>query len=295
MQRIGLIGPGKMGRGIARNLMKAGYPLLIHKRSIRGDDPVVQELRSLGATLNENLQDVCTTVEILMTCLPSSREVEEVLIGDRSLLHTAVTTVSVVLDFTTARPASTKHIYAELAKRNISVLDTPMTGGPQQAEEGALNLAIGGDRSVFIEIEPLLKCIAKNIVYCGPSGSGHTVKLLNNFLGMLNRCSSSAACLIAERAEIGREALLEFIRVSGGYSRGFESQLSMILEDDFSPRFTSALALKDMRYLQELFKEKKLIYPIIDDLVSLLAETSAGGFSDMDMGAVYLYLKGLKS
>jgi 3-hydroxyisobutyrate dehydrogenase-like beta-hydroxyacid dehydrogenase len=295
MQKVGLIGPGKMGRGIARNLMKAGYPLSVHKRSIREDDPVVQELRSQGAILSENLQDIYATVEVLMTCLPSSREVEEVLIRDESLLHAAETTVSVVLDFTTARPASTRHVYAELAKRNISVVDTPMTGGPEQAEEGALNLAVGGDRSVYIEMEPLLKCIAKNIVYCGPSGCGHTVKLLNNFLGMLNRCSASASCLIAERAGIGREDLLEFIRIGGGYSRGFESQLSMILEDDLSPRFTSALALKDMRYLQELFKEKRLIYPIIDDLVSLLAETSAGGFSDMDMGAVYLYLKERKS
>lgn len=289
-QTIGLIGAGRMGRGLAGSLLRAGYPLWIHRRRQPSEDPVGRELGSLGARLTSRMADLFTNAEVLLTCLPSSTEVEEVLVGAQGLLSCPDSTVRTVLDFTTARPESTRGLGERLAGRGIVLLDTPMAGGPQQAAEATLNLAVGGEEERFRQMRPVLQAVAKNIFYAGPSGSGNVLKLLNNFLGLLNRATTSAVSLVAERSGIDPATLLDFVRVSGGNSRAFEAQMALILTGNFPSRFALKLGLKDLRYNRELFDAQGLPFPILKDLEAVYSGAAEAGLSDEDVGAVYRFL-----
>ncbi|HUV06312.1 MAG TPA: NAD(P)-dependent oxidoreductase [Spirochaetia bacterium] len=290
MERIGLIGAGLMGTGIAKNLLKAGHSLLVHKRVIDESDQRIRELRKSGAELTAKPDQLFEEAELLLTCLPSSIEVEQILIGQGGLCGSSNPKVRTVVDFTTAKPSSSQKIEPELAKRGIGFLDAPMTGGPKQADEGALNLAIGGNRQTFERCEGIFKVIAKNIIYVGPSGSGNILKLANNFLGMLNRCSTSALCLLVEKMGVSRQKLHDFVSVSGGYSRGFESQVQSIAKG-FPLSFALKLSLKDIRYVQETFASQNMEYGILNDLASLYQGAADAGYGDRDNGTIYEYMK----
>ena len=291
MQRIGLIGAGRMGRGIAKNLRAAGYPLLIFKRSLADLDKRLEELREGGAELTDDLQEVFGYAEVLMTCLPSSVEVEEVMLGPKGLIHAEGASVHTVVDFTTARPASTRRIEARMKTRGIVFIDSPMTGGPVQAEAAELHVAVGGDRNVFDGLQGLFGTLAKDIIYAGPPGSGNCLKLFNNFLGLLHRGATSFLCHLAEKMDIPREKLYEFVSVSGGYSRAFETQMKWIMDDEHPLRFALALGLKDMRYTQEVAAAEGEKLAILDDWIDWLARAADAGYADKDVGSVYLHLK----
>ena len=288
---IGLIGAGLMGRGIAENLRKAGYPLIIHKRNMSDLDERLVTLRDEGAELTEDLGELFGNVDILMTCLPSSVEVEEVIVGPKGLMSHNDTPVRTVIDFTTAKPSSTRQIVPQLAERGIVFLDSPMTGGPVQAQAGELHIAVGGDKTAFDGLQDVLGSIAQDIVYAGPPGSGDCLKLFNNFLGLLHRGVTSFLCHLAEKMDIPKEKLYDFVSVSGGYSRGFDSQMKWIMGGEFPLRFALSLGLKDMRYTQEVAAELGENLPILDDWVDWLEKADEAGFGDKDVGSVYLHLK----
>jgi 3-hydroxyisobutyrate dehydrogenase len=290
MDKIGLIGAGLMGKGIAKNLLQSGRSLLVHKRVIDEADRVIKDLRSWGAEITSSLQKIFGEVEVLLTCLPSSIEVEEILLGRRGLFSSPNVKVKTVIDFTTAKPSSSRTVEAALKEKGIGFMDSPMTGGPQQADQGELHLAVGGNEESFKEYEPLFKIIAKDIIYAGSTGSGNVLKLANNFLGLTNRCNTAAVCHLVEKMGIPRKKLYEFISVSGGYSRGFESQMKSI-ENNFPLSFALKLSLKDMRYAQELFDSQKMEYTILNELTSLFQEAADAGYADEDAATIYRYLK----
>ncbi len=290
MDKIGLIGAGLMGKGIAKNLLQSGWSLLIHKRMIDEADRVIKDLRSWGAEITSDLHKIFGEVEVLLTCLPSSIEVEEILLGKTGLVSSPNVKVKTVIDFTTAKPSSSRTVDTKLKEKGITFMDSPMTGGPQQADQGKLHLAIGGDEQSFKKNGPLFQTIAKDIIYVGPTGSGNIIKLVNNFLGLINRCNTSAVCHLVEKMGISRQKLYDFINVSGGYSRGFESQMKSI-DKNFPLSFALKLSLKDMRYAKELFESQKMEYTILSELTSLFQEAADAGYADEDAGTIYKYLK----
>jgi len=218
MDKLGLIGAGLMGKGIARNLLQSGYPLLIHKRVIDEADRVIKDLRSWGAEITSDLHKIFGEVEVLLTCLPSSIEVEEILLGKTGLVSSPNVRVKTVIDFTTAKPSSSRTVDTRLKEKGITFMDSPMTGGPQQADSGDLHLAIGGDEQSFKKNEPLFQTIATDIIYVGPTGFGDIIKLVNNFLGLINRCNTSAVCHLVEKICVMRRSSSSLRRWSTPYS-----------------------------------------------------------------------------
>ena len=289
--RIGLIGAGRMGGGIAKNLLEKGYPVVIHKRNLMNLDDTAAALKQSGAELTDDLKSVFRSVELLLLCLPSSVEVEEVMIGPSGLIEMEDASVRRVVDFSTARPSSTRIIQAQLLGKGVAFLDAPMTGGPLQADAGEVNLAVGGDRETFEELKPVLESIAKNIVYSGPPGAGNSLKLINNFLGILSRSMASFASVLVDKLDIPQQKLYDFISVSGGYSRAFEKQMGWIMDGKFPAGFALKLGLKDILYTQELANSEDQSLKILDDFVDLLTEAADAGFAEHDVGAVYQFLK----
>ncbi len=292
MLHLGLVGAGLMGRGIAKNLLAAGYPLVVHKRNPAALDEKTRALADAGARITGDLADVFGSCELLLLCLPSSIEVEEVVLGPAGLAATRERTVTQVVDFSTARPASTRAIREKLSGLGIGFLDAPMTGGPAQAEQGALNLAVGCRGEEARDLAPLFAKIAKNVVYAGAPGAGNTAKLLNNFLSILDRSAASCAALLAQDNGMDLATVKEFVSVSGGWSRGFQTVIESVIADSFPVGFALELALKDLRYGSELAAASGRTFALLAGLEALFAAATEAGFGKQDVNAVYRYLAG---
>ncbi len=293
MSRIGVIGAGAMGKGIAANLKKAGHVVIAYKREIDESDEKVIYLRRHDVTLTESLNQIFSTSDILVTCLSDSPTMENIILGSEGLLHCSYRSVKTLIDFTTALPDSTRKISAALRDAEIEMLDAPMTKGPREAEEGTINLVIGGDLEVFEKHRPLLERIAATIVYAGPAGSGNAVKLMNNYLGLLNRSAVSTVALMTQQQQIPLEAMYEFISVSGGNSAGFQAVMKSILSNEYPASFALKLAHKDLRYNLELFDG--MDNPLLDTVVTQYREAEEAGFGEEDTNAIYLHLKNQQS
>ena len=285
-ERVGMIGAGAMGSGIAKNLVSSGYPVLAYKRHVDMHSVGIQKLRSSGVSVTDDMHRVFTSSDVLMLCLPDSPTVEQVLMGDRSLMHTKVTPVSCVLDFSTSHPQSTRMIAHRLAERNIAMLDTPMTGGPAQAESGNIRLAVGGDQAVLERYRPLLESVSEKIVYAGEHGNGNTLKLVNNFLAILSQTASAEVAILMQHFGITHEALREFVSVSGGNSWGFQMMMQRIMHNSFDVNFALDLAHKDLKYTIDLFAQVggSTILCVLEQLFS---EAEDRGFGSQDVGAIY--------
>jgi 2-hydroxy-3-oxopropionate reductase len=287
MVKVGLIGAGLMGRGIARNLLKAGYPLVVHKRNPAAMDERSRELASSGARITGDLADVFVSCEVLLLCLPSSIEVEHVI---AALESAPSKTVKRIVDFSTARPASTRAIHGRLAAADIRFVDAPMTGGPAQADQAALSLAVGATQAEAADLAPLLAAIAKNIVYAGSVGAGNVAKLLNNFLSILDRSAASCVALLAQDSGLPLPTVKEFIGVSGGFSRGFQTEIDAVIDGRFPLGFALELALKDLRYAAEMARDAGRSFALLEELLTLFNAAATAGYGKKDLNAVYQYL-----
>jgi len=288
--QLGLIGAGLMGSGIARNLLKAGRSLVIHKRNLSDLDQRMRDLQAAGARLTADLADVFRSAEVLLLCLPSSIEVEEVMVGPAGLAGAREKAVTRVVDFSTARPASTRSIRERLAGLGIGFVDAPMTGGPAQAEQGTLNLAVGAGPEEARDLQPLLASIAKNVIYAGAPGAGNVAKLLNNFLSILDRSAAACVSLLAQDCGIDLATVKGFVSVSGSYSRGFQTEIEAIMEGRFPLGFALELAVKDLRYASELAASGGRSFALLRALEVLLDAASAAGYGKKDLNTIYQYL-----
>jgi len=289
MKQIGVIGAGAMGKGIAANCQKAGYQVTAFKRNIDESDEKIVYLRNHGVSITSDLQQIYSSSDILLTCLSDSPTVESLILGEQGLLSSASTSVRIVIDFTTALPESTQKIASRLQEKGISMLDAPMTRGPKQAEEGSINLVVGGPEDVFETYRPLLESVSAHIVYAGPHGAGNTVKLMNNFMSLMTRAAGSITALLIQRKGVSLEAFRDFISVSGGNSAGFQAVMRSILEDDFSPSFALSLAHKDLRYNKMVFEDSA--NELLDVTLKYYREAEEAGYGDADTNAIYQSLK----
>ncbi len=187
MDSVGIIGIGAMGNGIAKNLIKAGYPLVAYRRNTGSGIAAAGELGALGAKIADELPELFKAVDVLILCVPDSKIVEELLTGKDGLLSCPSSSVRSVLDFSTSHPDSTKKLALLLKRQGIDMLDTPMTGSVREAAEGTLKLIVGGEKAVFERHEELLNSVASMVLFAGNHGSGNLVKLANNYLAVLDQ------------------------------------------------------------------------------------------------------------
>jgi 2-hydroxy-3-oxopropionate reductase len=220
-----------------------------------------------------------------MLCVPSSKEVEAVVLGTSGLLQ-AMREGSVLIDLSTSLPASTRMVAERLRERKISMLDAPMTGTPVHANAGELNLMIGGDKAIYERCLPIFRAIAKNIIYVGATSHGNIVKLINNFLGQLTNAGIAEVLPLAAKAGVDMKALFDVVKVSGGYSRWFEGAVPAICRRDFKVSFHLKLAHKDMAYVSALGREYNMPLPMVNQLLSVLDIAKASGLGDENTTAL---------
>ena len=243
--RIGLVGVGLMGHGIALNIARKGHALTVLEHP--GNQPL-DELRALGVASAATVQDLARQVQVLILCVTGSPQVEAVLLGEQGALAT-LQPGTVVIDCSTAIPASTESVARAVTAAGGRFLDAPMTRTPREAAEGRLNLLVGGDAQLLQECLPLLQCFAENITHTGAVGSGHRMKLLHNYvsLGSVALIAEAAACALA--AQVSPQVFVDVLAKGGGGGVALERLRPYLLQQDPSGlRFFMSNALKDMGY-----------------------------------------------
>jgi 3-hydroxyisobutyrate dehydrogenase-like beta-hydroxyacid dehydrogenase len=270
---IGLIGAGMMGHGMAANLLKHGHRLSVIAHRNRAP---VEDLVARGATEARDLEAIAAA-DVILLCVTTSKVVEDTIAGLRPHLRRG----QIILDSGTSSPEATRKLARALEALGIAYADIPLTGGPEQAEQGVLGVLCGADPETFRTIEPLLACFATTIKHFGPPGSGHTAKLISNYLvtGMVALVSEAFGA--ARKAQIDWKDLYEVMLNGSGNSGVLRKMVGPALEGDFDGyRFALANAGKDIGYYAELAEKLGCATRLTESVAEIFAnavETGHGG------------------
>jgi 3-hydroxyisobutyrate dehydrogenase-like beta-hydroxyacid dehydrogenase len=259
--RIGFIGIGLMGHGMAKNLVAKGHPLafLVHRNRSN-----IQDLLDAGAQEAKSVKALAEGADIVFLCVTGSREVEANVYGEGGLLA-ACRSGTTVVDCSTAEPESTLRIRADFAARGVEFVDAPLARTPREAEAGKLNTMVGATPEAFARLQPVLACFAENVIHAGPPGAGHKIKLVNNFLALGTACLIAEALAVSARVGIDLEVLYKLISAGGANSNMFQMLVPKALQGDFTGLlFALDNARKDLRYYTHMTETAPVATPIAD-------------------------------
>ena len=268
-RRVGLVGVGLMGSGIAQNIVKHGHQLTILDHP--GNQPV-DALLAAGARAVSDVTALAAQVDVLILCVTGTPQVEAVMLGDQGALA-GLRPGTVVIDCSTAVPASTAKVAQAVQVKGGRFLDAPMTRTAKEAAEGRLNLLVGGDAEVLANCLPLLRCFAENITHVGGIGAGHAMKLLHNFvsLGTVALLCEAAAC--AQHAGVAPEVFVDVLAKGGGNGVALERVKPKLLTGDTaSLKFSMANAKKDLGYYNDMAEQSSSSHGIAQAVEKLLGQ-----------------------
>lgn len=249
MERIGFIGIGLMGHGMAKNLLAKGYRLAFKVHRNRDN---LADLIAAGAVEAKNTPALVAASDIVFFCVTGSPQVEQIIYGDDGLIAAARDGL-VIVDCSTSEPESTARIRADLAAKNVTYIDAPLARTPKEAEEGRLNTMVGAEATDFERLQPVLKAFCENVIHVGPPGHGHVLKLVNNFLAMSIAASTAEAFAIAAKSGLSLRKLHEVISAGGVNSGVFQMIAGKAVEGDLTGmKFTIVNGRKDMSYYTHL-------------------------------------------
>ena len=249
-ERIGFIGLGIMGRGMAHNLLDAGFDLTVWNRTRSKMEPFLEA----GASGAESPAEVADKCNIIITCVSDTPDVEEVILGDDGVIH-GVQDGALVIDCSTISPHATRALADRLSETGAHMLDAPISGGSEGAAEGTLSIMVGGDAAQVERAMPALKAMGKAITHVGGNGAGQTVKLVNQILVVNNMLGVAEALLFAHAGGLDLEMALQAVSQGAAGSWMLSNRGPQVLERDWRPGFTIDLQQKDLRLVLEAADE----------------------------------------
>jgi 3-hydroxyisobutyrate dehydrogenase len=241
MKRIGFVGLGVMGSRMARNVVKAGFPLTVH-------DVVAERIQALaaaGARPASSLAEVAAAADVVITMLPNSPDVREVVAGPGGLVHHAKPG-TVLIDMSTIEPRVAQELAETVSRAGCAFLDAPVSRGVRGAEQGTLSIMVGGDRATYQACEDVFRAMGTDLFHIGGSGMGQVAKLVNNTMAMVNVAALAEAMVMGVRSGADPEILFQVVTKSSGDSYQFRDKLPHILNRRFEPGFTVDLGHKDL-------------------------------------------------
>lgn len=241
MKRIGFIGLGIMGKPMAKNLIKAGYELIV----CDFNKDAVAELIACGASSGENGLMIAGQVDTIITMLPNSPHVKAVICGEDGVLAGAKPGLTVI-DMSSIAPLAAQEVEKACAEKGVKMLDAPVSGGEPKAIDGSLSIMVGGDKAVFESSRELLLAMGASAVYCGNIGAGNTTKLANQIIVAGNIAILSEAFLLASKAGVDPNLVFDAIKGGLAGSTVMNAKAPMILSRNFNPGFKIDLHIKDL-------------------------------------------------
>jgi 3-hydroxyisobutyrate dehydrogenase-like beta-hydroxyacid dehydrogenase len=281
---VGLIGLGLMGLPMARNLLKAGFPLTVWNRTREKAEKLGRE----GAKIANSPQNVAANADILITIVSDPPALEQVLLGKEGALA-ALKKGCVLIDSSTVSPSLARRVAKSCAERGVDFLDAPVTGGTWGAEKGELVFMIGGEKEVLHRVEPVLQALGKRFFLLGPNGAGQTVKLAMNMILALEVEALAESLELVTRAGVPSERLIEVLQSSMGRAPVLDVKAPMLMKRDFTPSFPLGLMHKDMGLALQLAKELGVELPAGAAAYAAYSAVKAAAKSDVDYAAIASY------
>ena len=275
--RIGFIGIGLMGHGIAKNLVTKGFPLTVRVNRNRAP---LEDLLAAGAREVKTNADVAKNSDIVFLCVTGAPQVEEIVNGSDGIAGAARKGL-VVIDTSTSEPATTAKMREALAEKGVRFVDAPLARTPVEAELGKLNIMVGADDATFAELKPVLSAFCENIIHAGPAGHGIVLKLINNFLAMSIANASAEACAAAAKSGLSIRKLHEVVSAGAVNSGIFQMLVGKMLDGDLGGlKFTLVNAMKDMRYYTHLAESLPATAIVGEAVHQTMVQANLLGFGD---------------
>ena len=274
--KIGFVGLGIMGKPMAKNLLKAGYNLVV----LDINQTAMEELKALGAETAETPAELASKTKIMITMLPNSPEVKEVALGKGGLIEGA-TAGSVLIDMSSIAPLASREIAAVFAEKSVEMLDAPVSGGEPKAIEGTIAVMVGGNKEVFDAHHDLMMAMAGSVVYVGEIGAGNIAKLCNQVVVALNIAAVSEALVLAQKAGVSPDLVYQAIRGGLAGSTVMDAKAPMMMDRNFDPGFRIELHIKDMNNVLETSRKVGVPLPLASQVMEIMQAIKQDG-SDVE-------------
>ncbi|MET1030265.1 NAD(P)-dependent oxidoreductase [Domibacillus tundrae] len=284
---VGFIGTGVMGKSMAGHLMYAGYPVIVYNRT----KAKAEDLLAAGAVWKETPADVAKEADVIITIVGYPSDVEAVYLGEEGILANAKPG-SYAIDMTTSSPILAKKLYEEGKKKDIHVLDAPVSGGDVGAKNGTLTIMAGGTKEDFDAVKPILEVMGGNIILQGRAGAGQHTKMCNQIAIASNMMGVAEAIVYAEKAGLDPEQVLGSIASGAAGSWSLANLAPRMIKGDFEPGFYIKHFIKDMNIAIESAEAMGMNTPGLTLAKSLYEKLSEQGHDDKGTQAIYLLLKG---
>lgn len=279
--KIGFIGLGIMGKPMSKNLLKAGYQLVVTNRSWAA----VEEVVAAGATAANSPRLVAEQADIIITMLPNSPQVEEVVLGQDGIIEAARPGM-VVVDMSSIAPLVSRRIADRLAEKGAELLDAPVSGGEPKAIDGTLSVMVGGKKAVFDKCYDIMKAMAGSVVRTGDIGAGNITKLANQIIVALNIAAMSEALVLATKAGVEPELVYQAIRGGLAGSTVLDAKAPLVFDRKFDPGFRINLHIKDLGNVLETSHEMGVPLPLTAAVMEMMQAMKVDGMGDLDHGAL---------
>ena len=281
MLKIGYIGLGLMGKSMARNILKAGFPVVIHNRSQGAVDELVAE----GAVRATSPKDVAEQVDVVFTNLPDSPDVELVALGENGIIEGARDGL-ILVDNSTIKPASARMIAEKFSAKNMFALDAPVSGGDIGAKNGTLTIMVGGDTSALEKIMPVLQSMGKTITHVGEAGAGQVAKAANQIMVAAQMVAMGELLVFSKKAGVDPRKVVDAIKAGAAQCWSLDVKPPRLFDGNRNPGFKAYMQLKDLGIVLDTAKEYDI--PIAGALANtkLFQQMIDEGMGELDNSAV---------
>lgn len=288
MGKIGFIGLGIMGKPMSKNLLKAGYKLVVYNRS----KEAMEEVVAAGAEPASCPREVAERCDKFITMLPNSPDVKEVVLGPNGIIEGA-RPGSILIDMSSIDPRVTKEIASKLAEKGVRMLDAPVSGSEPKAIEGTLAIMVGGKQEDFEECYDILKAMGSSVVRVGDIGAGNVTKLANQIIVALNIAAMSEALVLATKAGVDPELVYQAIRGGLAGSTVLDMKAPMVMSRNFKPGFRINLHIKDLANALSAAHEMGVPVPLTSLVMEILQALKVDGLGDADHSAIVRFYEKL--
>ena len=282
--KIGFIGLGIMGKPMAKNLLKAGYELNVYDVN----KTAVAEVVASGAKEASSSREAASHVDVVITMLPNSPHVKEVVLGAGGVVE-GIGAGTILVDMSSIAPLVSKEVSAELEKHGVVMLDAPVSGGEPKAIEGTLAIMVGGPADAFAKVESLLGVLGASVTHVGDIGSGNMAKLANQIMVASNIAGMSEALVLASKAGVDPSVVYQAVRAGLAGSTVLDAKAPMVLAGNFKPGFRIELHIKDLQNALDTAEQLEVPTPMSTAIIGMMRELQQDGKGGDDHGGLIQY------
>jgi 2-hydroxy-3-oxopropionate reductase len=289
MKKLGFIGIGIMGKPMAKNLIDAGYPLVVYDINHK----TLEEMVDYGAKSVSSCKEVASQSDIVITMLPNSPEVEKAVLGEDGVIE-GVKKDQILIDMSSIAPLVSQKVAKELEKKGVDMLDAPVSGGQEKAQSGTLAIMVGGKEEVFKQSKAILEAMGRPVLV-GDIGAGQITKLVNQTIVAINIAAVAEALILGKKAGVNPQRIFEAIKGGLAGSQCLTDKGPRMFQGRFNPGFRIGLHVKDLNNVLATSRELHTAMPLCAQVMEMMQTLMAEGHTDLDHGGIALFYEKLNS